>query len=786
MTRSLVAFAFLCLGLLAASGADAAGPAPDLLSPAQRAWLAAHPRIVLGAGEDWAPWIVKDSKGTVRGFAADHLDLINRKLGTAIRLEIGPWHQMVAKAEAGAIEGLTLTAPLDERRERFEFTEPFFTDSDFFYLRTADLDRKQPILLQDLHGKRVGYARGTLRISRVLAGRPGITSVAVESYEELARQLLRGDIDVAIASYSLEYWRASNGVLGFAPTRIVRETDGRMVMTIRKDHAELVGILNAGLAAVKKEELEPLYLRWFGADHLRRSATFASAFTAEERDWLAQHPVVRVAIDPQWAPVEFVDGRGAPRGMSLAYLDRISRILGTRFEIVPGPSWVDALRRLEEREVDLLPAITENNERRERMRFTEPYLSFPAAIFSAADVAYLGNPESLRGRTVAVVRGEAVEPWLRGAWPDLTLLPVRDTREALRAVADGQAFAFIGNLVTTSYYIGQSGLTQIKVAGETSFVYRLGMAVRDDWAILPGILQKAIDAIPSAERDGIYNEWISIRYQHGIDYSLLWKAMAAAALTLVLVFGERTYRLNRANARLRRLAKDLSLVEERERRRLAVELHDSPMQKLAVAQMQFSAVGREGASASSERLGTGLELMHEAIDELRTLQFELSPPMLYKEGLAPTLRWLASHASDRLGIAFSFRSPEPPGSLPEEVAIVLFQCARELVYNAAKHSAAKTGTIELETGKQHALLTVSDDGRGFDNAASRSRVTGGFGLFNMRERLALFGGELSIGSTAAGTRARVRMPLGRSTERQGDRRDGAAHLHEPGSNPATP
>jgi len=84
------------------------------------------------------------------------------------------------------------------------------------------------------------------------------------------------------------------------------------------------------------------------------------------------------------------------------------------------------------------------------------------------------------------------------------------------------------------------------------------------------------------------------------------------------------------------------------------------------------------------------------------------------------------------------------------------------------------------------LLTVSDDGRGLDSAAGRPRVQGGFGLFSMRERLALFGGELSIESTAAGTQARVRMPLGRSTERQGDRTDGAAHLREPGSNPATP
>jgi signal transduction histidine kinase len=765
LLRSVLALAFFCAGLLAASGAKAVATGPDLLTPSQRTWLAAHPRVVLGAGEDWAPWVIKESKGEVKGLAADHLDLINRKLGTDIRLEVGPWPEIVAKAESGAIDGLTLTAPLPERRDRFEFTEPYFTDHDFYFLRTEDLERKQPVGLDDLRGKRVGYAKGTLRIGRVLAERPGITAVIVDNYDELARQLIRGDIDVAVASYSLEYWRATNGVQGFAPTRIVRETDARLVMTIRKDRAELVGILNAGLAALKKEELEPLYLRWFGADHLRRTASFAATFTAEERAWLAQHPVVRVAIDPQWAPVEFVDSGGVPRGMSLAYLDRISVILGTRFEVVPGPSWVDAMRRLDEHEIDLLPAITENAERRAHMRFTEPYLSFPAAIFSAADVAYLGNPESLRGKTVAVVQGEAVEPWLRKEWPDLSLLPVADTREALRTVADGKAFAFIGNLVTTSYYIGQSGLTQIKVAGETPFVYRLGMAVREDWPMLPGILQKAIEAIPAAERDSIYRDWISIRYQHSIDYSLLWKALAAASLALLLVFGERTYRLNRANARLKHLAQDLSLVEERERRRLAGELHDSPMQKLALAQMQFSAMGREAELASAERkgtgerLGTGLELMREAIDELRSLQFELSPPMLYQEGLAPTLGWLASRATERSGVAFSFRDAASAAKLPQELAIFLFQCARELVYNAAKHASATTGTIELGVDDANVLLTVTDDGKGFSDSARKQRSTGGFGLFNIRERLALVGGDLSIQSGAAGTRACVRVPL---------------------------
>ncbi len=445
-------FVLFCLGMSMGRLAQATGPAPDPLTPAERAWLAAHPRIVLGAGEDWAPSVVKDAQGNVSGFAVDHLALLNRRLGTDIRIEAGPWHKVVAKAEAGEIDGLMLTAPLDERRARFDFTDPYFTVHDFVFLRTADAAaRAAPAGLHELRGKRVGYLNGTLRISRVLAQHPRLTAVPADSYADLARMLLLGEIDAAIASYSLEYWRASNGALGIVPTTVVRDTEARMVMTIRKDRGELVGILNKGLAALDRDAVEPLYRKWFGADYLNRIATFDLVLTPEERAWLARHPVLRVGIDPTWAPVEYVDANGVARGMSLAYLERIGRMLDTRIELVPDLSWADAMARLGDRALDVLPAIAATPERREKIAFTEPYLSFPAAIFSAAGVAYLGGPESLKGRRVAVARGEAVVDWLRDEWPDLELVLVGDTREGLRKVADGDAFAFIGNLVTTSH-----------------------------------------------------------------------------------------------------------------------------------------------------------------------------------------------------------------------------------------------------------------------------------------------------------------------------------------------
>jgi ABC-type amino acid transport substrate-binding protein len=158
----LLAALILSMGSLVASPALAADNQSDLLTPAERAWLAAHPRVVLGAGEDWAPSVMKDANGRVSGFAVDHLELLNRKLGTSFRIEAGPWHEMVRKAEAGEIDGLTLTAPLEERKSRFAFTNPFFTVHDFIFLRTEDAQKSSaPKGLDDLRRWPSGCARSS-------------------------------------------------------------------------------------------------------------------------------------------------------------------------------------------------------------------------------------------------------------------------------------------------------------------------------------------------------------------------------------------------------------------------------------------------------------------------------------------------------------------------------------------------------------------------------------------------------------------------------------------------
>jgi len=227
--------------------------------------------------------------------------------------------------------------------------------------------------------------------------------------------------------------------------------------------------------------------------------------------------------------------------------------------------------------------------------------------------------------------------------------------------------------------------------------------------------------------------------------------------------------LRKANLTLRKLATDLTMLEEKEKAQLSEQLHDGPLQKLALSLMQIISGANSGRDEQSydaeaaQQLAAGTELMREAIDELRTLQFELSPPVLQQHGLAEALAWLASNTNDRWDITLRCMiAPDLPLIEPQQ-ASVLFRSARELVNNILKHSHASCCTLSLLADRDALELVVADNGDGFDsanvNVLSSTTATNGFGLSSIRERLNLLGGYLSIQSDASGTRATIRLPL---------------------------
>ncbi len=214
---------------------------------------------------------------------------------------------------------------------------------------------------------------------------------------------------------------------------------------------------------------------------------------------------------------------------------------------------------------------------------------------------------------------------------------------------------------------------------------------------------------------------------------------------------------------LRSLASELSLSEERLRRRIATNVHDHVGQNLAISKIKIESL-RE--SVSSSELAKGLEeirdLIAQTIESTRSLTFELSPPVLYELGFEAAMEWLVRQTRQQYGLSTEFKGNGQTKLLDDNVRILLFQAVRELLVNVAKHAQAHNVTVSTRRAGNEIQVSVEDDGVGFDISLTHSHdyKTAGFGLFSIRERLGHIGGHLEVESKPGlGTRVTLVAPI---------------------------
>jgi PAS domain S-box-containing protein len=207
---------------------------------------------------------------------------------------------------------------------------------------------------------------------------------------------------------------------------------------------------------------------------------------------------------------------------------------------------------------------------------------------------------------------------------------------------------------------------------------------------------------------------------------------------------------------LQSLASELSLSEERERRRIATNLHDRIGQSLAFARLTLASLSQDGPIKEVR------ELIEQAIVDTRSLTFELSPPVLYELGLAAGLEWLARKIQQDHGIQTRFHDDGQPKPLDEKFRVVLFQAVRELLVNVVKHARATHARVLLRREADALRIIIEDDGVGFDvsHLTAKPDAIRTFGLFNIRERVEYLGGRMKIRSEpGSGTRVTLMAPL---------------------------
>ncbi len=566
------------LPLLLAIASLLSAPVTLHAAPADRdGWLT----VRVGYYEN-RPKMFDGENGEPAGLFPEILAEIARREKWRLQWVPGSWEEGLERLESGAIDVMPDVAYSLDRAGRYEFSdEPVFINWGVLYSRVGVEIRS----MLDLEGKRVAVMRGSIHTD----GREGIINqvwrfnlhcrfVPFDSYEEVFLALQNGLADVGVVNrlFGLSAGRLYDVLrtpVVFNPryvkfafprsgarTPYLKKTIDRYLLTGRRQAGSRIGRIIAaylggqvpGLPAGKGKPVIHL--------------------TGREKAWIRQHPRIRVGIDPEFAPFEFIDNNGNYSGFGSDYLRLLNERLGLDLEVVGRDSWKDVMAKAEKREIDVLAAVGFTADRTRFLSFTTPYAGFYRMIFCRTDLPFISGVGDLQGLRVAVQAGSSHAGWIR---ENTSLQPLMfDTlEETIRAVDDNEADAFIGNLATSTYWIRRLHITTIRAAAPVSLQRQmLHMAVRKDWPMLVRILDKGLASITPEEAEAIRNRWLAAGYCVGLPSRTVWLRIGMVTLLALLAIAMIWYWNRRLQAEVGRRARaEQALLDSQARLETQVE-----------------------------------------------------------------------------------------------------------------------------------------------------------------------------------------------------------------------
>ena len=231
-------------------------------------------------------------------------------------------------------------------------------------------------------------------------------------------------------------------------------------------------------------------------------------------------------------------------------------------------------------------------------------------------------------------------------------------------------------------------------------------------------------------------------------------------------------RLIETEKRFRRISRGVLRVQEEERGRISRDLHDGIGQSLTALKIQLELLEQEAGKAQvalAPRIGAVRELAEACLGEVRELARLLRPRMLDDLGLAPTLRWLARTVEERTGVAVALEVSGSEESADPDAETLAFRLVQESLTNIVKHAGVREAAVAIRIQPRSILVTVKDEGAGFDAAAvlAGTEEERGFGVRAMRDRVQSFNGRFQIDSAPGkGTVLEAEIPLEREGEKK--------------------
>ncbi len=284
--------------------------------------------------------------------------------------------------------------------------------------------------------------------------------------------------------------------------------------------------------------------------------------THAEKEWLKNHPVMRLGVDSSSYFRGTIDEKNNYVGMGADYVRILEKKTGVSFKPESTSTWSQVIEKAKSGEIDVIPMVASTPEREVFLNFSDTFVDMPNVIISRKDSSKIKGIGDLAGKTISVNKDYVIHGWVAKNHPEIKLLPKTDTEQGLKAVASGEVDAYVGDLATAVYAINHLYLSNLKIAADIPFTVKWGMAVREDWPEMIPILNKAIGTITPEEHAAIMNRWTTIQKGVGIKDILMY-AIPAIAIAVLLTLMISNIRLKKEISQRKKTENQLHIEMDR-------------------------------------------------------------------------------------------------------------------------------------------------------------------------------------------------------------------------------
>ncbi|QOY73644.1 MULTISPECIES: transporter substrate-binding domain-containing protein [Pseudomonas] len=517
------------------------------LPEADWAWLRQRRALTLGVVAPFTlPFDMVYGNGDYEGISADVVTMLKQQLGLDLKvIGFADRGQAMAALRAGEIDLISRSSDYDRDSSDTVVTLPYSVNAPVLYQR-QDSDIAVP---PNLKGLTVAVSKDYLPYALLTERYPHAQFFTYGTTAQALAAVAFQNVDVFLGDSVSTHYLVNHSFFSYLKfIQFVKIDSGGYGFLLKQEDQRLLRILNASLTTFGQLRMSYLIKRWTGGGTVMPDDNVH--LTAQEKRWLAQHPVARFMINDDMAPSAFFDAKGRFNGVISDLFEIITQRTGLKFEIQRASSFEGIQDALRDGDTDLA-VLTASPERLNHIRFSHPFATSSFAL--VAPTAESGRERSslnaLAGKRLAIVQGHVLIDSIRKGFPTVKLITPANNLEAMRMVVNGDADAVLMTLSMARYYTARLYEKELRVAGVVDGqAATANFAMRRGETELQSIMDKALLSIPPDELNAITIRWranAAMSGQNWRDYKLVILQIICCALLVLLVSIIRIVQLRR-------------------------------------------------------------------------------------------------------------------------------------------------------------------------------------------------------------------------------------------------